>query len=113
MADRTVQANSEKTITEIVEREVGHEWPAVIRAKVNATCIAVAKAVVEECAKIVETHPIPEEFVKKGFRSDEVYQGILATIRDEQRGERIAKECIAAEIRALVAESPEPKGERE
>lgn len=64
--------------------------------------LAVAKAVVEECAKIAAAHRAPERKpVSRVFR-EEIGHEIVMEIQAEERGERIAAECIAKEIRAWI-----------
>lgn len=65
---------------------------------------AVARAVVEQCAQVAEDHRPPAFKMKRLFESEQAYQERASSIQDEQRGERIAAECIAKTLRALAAQ---------
>lgn len=56
----------------------------------------------EKAAKVCDRHSPKTGKIERGpLQDDEEYEAMVASIRDEQRGEQIAAEMIAKEIRNL------------
>lgn len=90
----------ESQLSDLVDRE----WENLGRLPDGrAALLAFGKMVAEECAKIAARHRAPERKIKRNpFADDEAHAEMIGAVLDEERGERIAAECIAKEIRAWI-----------